>query len=125
MAALAGIAGWWVAEALCIYLVDDVGLRYGDFRDSPVVHCGGRSTDFPALVPNAAAICPVAALTALVIPELLMPQGALWLSLNNARLVAGLVAIAIAVQTRSVLWTLVGLYDAGATEWGCSAIDHS
>jgi branched-subunit amino acid transport protein len=51
---------------------------------------------------------PVATLTALVVPELLLSQGALWLSWNNARLVAGLVAIVIAAATRSVLWTLVG-----------------
>ena len=50
---------------------------------------------------------PVATLTALVVPELLLPQGALWLSWSNARLVAGLVAIAIAAATRSVLWTLL------------------
>ena len=51
---------------------------------------------------------PVATLTALVIPELLMPQGALWLAWDNARLMAGVAAIAIAATTRSVLWTLVG-----------------
>ena len=51
---------------------------------------------------------PVATLTALVIPELLMPQGVLWLAWDNARLMAGLAAIAIAATTRSVLWTLVG-----------------
>lgn len=51
---------------------------------------------------------PVATLTALVTPELLLPHGALWLSWSNARLMAGLVAIAIAAATRSVLWTLVG-----------------
>ncbi len=67
----------------------------------------GRLT-FPHWFRTLLPFVPVAALTALVIPELLMPQGALWLSLNNARLVAGVVAIAIAVQTRSVLWTLVG-----------------
>jgi branched-subunit amino acid transport protein len=51
---------------------------------------------------------PVATLTALVIPDLLMPQGTLWLAWDNARLMAGLAAIAIAATTRSVLWTLVG-----------------
>ncbi|MFZ1828095.1 MAG: AzlD domain-containing protein [Candidatus Competibacteraceae bacterium] len=51
---------------------------------------------------------PVATLTALVIPDLLMPQGTLWLAWDNARLIAGLAAIAIAAITRSVLWTLVG-----------------
>lgn len=51
---------------------------------------------------------PVATLTALVVPELLLSRGALWLSWDNARLMAGLVAIAIAAITRSVLWTLMG-----------------
>lgn len=51
---------------------------------------------------------PVATLTALVVPDLLMPQGTLWLAWDNARLMAGLAAIAIAATTRSVLWTLVG-----------------
>lgn len=51
---------------------------------------------------------PVATLTALVAPELLLSQGALWFSWRNPRLVAGLIAILIAAVTRSVLWTLVG-----------------
>ena len=51
---------------------------------------------------------PVATLTALVVPDLLMPQGTLWLAWDNARLIAGLAAIVIAATTRSVLWTLVG-----------------
>ena len=51
---------------------------------------------------------PVATLTALATPELLMPQGALWLAWDNARLIAGATAIIIAATTRSVLWTLVG-----------------
>lgn len=51
---------------------------------------------------------PVATLTALVVPDLLMPQGTLWLAWDNARLMAGLAAIGIAATTRSVLWTLVG-----------------
>lgn len=59
---------------------------------------------FRALLP----FVPVATLTALVVPELLLSQGTLWLSWSNARLVAGLFAIAIAAVTRSVLWTLCG-----------------
>ena len=51
---------------------------------------------------------PVATLTALVIPELLMPRGVLWLAWDNSRLLAGLMAIVLAATTRSVLWTLVG-----------------
>lgn len=51
---------------------------------------------------------PVATLTALIVPELLLSKGALWLSWQNPRLMAGIVAIVIAALTRSVLWTLVG-----------------
>ena len=51
---------------------------------------------------------PVDTLTALVAPELLLSQGALWLSWRNPRLVAGVIAVLIAAITRSVLWTLVG-----------------
>jgi len=51
---------------------------------------------------------PVATLSALVAPELLMPQGTLWLAWDNSRLLAGLMAIVLAATTRSVLWTLVG-----------------
>ena len=63
---------------------------------------------FPRWFQTLLPFVPVAALTALVIPELLMPQGTLWIAFNNARLVAGLIAIAIAVKTRSVLWTMIG-----------------
>lgn len=59
---------------------------------------------FRALLP----FVPVATLTALIVPDLLMPQGALWLSWSNPRLVAGVAAIGIAAATRSVLWTLIG-----------------
>lgn len=51
---------------------------------------------------------PVATLTALVVPDLLMPQGALWLGWDNKRLIAGAAAIGIAAATRSVPWTLAG-----------------
>ena len=59
---------------------------------------------------------PVATLTALVAPELLLSQGALWLSWRNPRLVAGVIAVLIAAITRSVLWTLVGGF-AGLALW--------
>ena len=49
---------------------------------------------------------PPAVLSALIAPELLLRGGALDLSPRNPRLVAGLVAIAVAVATRSVLLTI-------------------
>ena len=63
---------------------------------------------FPREIRRLLPFVPVATLTALVVPELVMPRGTLWLAWDNARLLAGLAAIAIAATTRSVLWTLVG-----------------
>ena len=49
---------------------------------------------------------PVAALTALIWPDLLIAQGAM--SLGEPRLLAGLLAAAIAWRTRNVLATISG-----------------
>jgi branched-subunit amino acid transport protein len=43
---------------------------------------------------------------AIIVPELLMPDGTLNLNPLNPRLLAGLLAIFIAVRTRSVTWTI-------------------
>jgi branched-subunit amino acid transport protein len=60
----------------------------------------------PDLVRRALRYVPVAALTAIIVPELLMPDGVLNLNPLNPRLLAGLLAMAIAVRTRSVTWTI-------------------
>ena len=62
---------------------------------------------FPPAFRRLLPFVPVATLTALVLPELLMPHGSLWLAWDNARLFAGAAAIVTAAFTRSVLWTLV------------------
>jgi branched-subunit amino acid transport protein len=49
---------------------------------------------------------PVATLSALVAPELVRPGGGWDVSLGNARLVAGAIAIAVAAATRNVLLTI-------------------
>ncbi|MBY4898908.1 AzlD domain-containing protein [Cupriavidus sp. AU9028] len=51
---------------------------------------------------------PAAMLSALIAPDLLMRDGALALSPDNTRLLAGLLAIVIAAWTRSVAWTIAG-----------------
>ena len=89
---------WWIMLA-CGVVTFAIRLSF--------IAAEGKLT-FPRWFRTLLPFVPVAALTALVIPELLMPQGTLWISFNNARLIAGLIAIAIAVQTRSVLWTLLG-----------------
>ncbi|MWL86267.1 AzlD domain-containing protein [Cupriavidus sp. SW-Y-13] len=62
----------------------------------------------PAWFRTALQFVPAAMLSALIAPDLLMRDGALYLSPLNARLVAGLVAIVIAARTRSVSWTIAG-----------------
>lgn len=57
---------------------------------------------FRAMLP----FVPVATLTALVAPALLRPGGAWDLSLHNARLAAGLVAVVVAASSRNVLLTI-------------------
>jgi branched-subunit amino acid transport protein len=62
---------------------------------------------FPHAFRQALAFVPAAVLAAIVAPGLLMPDGVLDLSLTNARLVAGAIAILVAARTRSVLATTV------------------
>jgi branched-subunit amino acid transport protein len=50
---------------------------------------------------------PIAALTAIITPELLIQQGALNLSALNTRLIAGAIASLVAYKTRNVLVTIV------------------
>ncbi|MBC8330548.1 MAG: AzlD domain-containing protein [Anaerolineae bacterium] len=61
----------------------------------------------PPLLKRALRFVPVSVLTAIITPELVMPSGALDLSLGNARLLAGLVAIVVAWKTRNIVWTIV------------------
>ena len=49
---------------------------------------------------------PIAALTALIAPELLLVQGQLALGLDNPRLWAGAVAIVVAARWRNMLLTI-------------------
>ena len=62
---------------------------------------------FPAHFRRALGFVPPAVLAAIVMPGLLMPHGVLDLSLGNLRPIAGLLAILVAVRTRSVLATTV------------------
>jgi len=50
---------------------------------------------------------PPAVLTAIIFPELLIQDGRLAISLENGRLIAGLVAILIAWRTKNALLTIV------------------
>ncbi|WP_282368650.1 AzlD domain-containing protein [Pseudomonas sp. PS02290] len=64
---------------------------------------------FPPLVRQSLHYVPTAVLTAIVVPGMLLPDGAHWqLSLDNAYLLAGIVSIGIAAFSRNLLATIGG-----------------
>jgi branched-subunit amino acid transport protein len=50
---------------------------------------------------------PVAVLSAIILPELTSPDGALFLSWRNPQLLAGMVAVLVAWKTKNVLLTIL------------------
>ncbi len=63
--------------------------------------------EVPEVVRRALRFVPPAVLSALILPELLMPAGHLDLSLGNLRWMAGLIAVLVAWRTKSILLTIV------------------
>lgn len=75
------------------------GVRYG------VMAMSGR-VRFPPLLENALRFVPVAVLSAICVPIMLMPQGELWMAADNEYLVAGVASIVIAMISRHLLLTI-------------------
>lgn len=65
-----------------------------------------RFTGVPSWLNRWLKYVPVAVLTALIVPSLLLPKGYLDLSLNNHYLIAGLAAAFTAYKSRNVIATL-------------------
>jgi len=66
--------------------------------------------EVPGGVRRALRFVPPAVLSALILPELVIPAGRLDLGLDNHRWLAGLIAVLVAWRTRSILLTmLVGM----------------
>lgn len=63
--------------------------------------------DLSPLMKRMLRFVPVSVLTALIIPELLLVESSLTLSLENPRLLAGLLATLVAWRTRNVLLTII------------------
>ena len=61
----------------------------------------------PLIVQRALRFVPVAVLTAIIIPELVLPNGVLDVQPANPRLLAGLAAALVAWKTKNVIWTIV------------------
>ena len=62
--------------------------------------------EFPDWLQHSLSLVPPAVLSAIIFPELLFMNGRLDLSLDNNRLLAGLVAILVAWRTRNTLLTI-------------------
>ena len=74
---------------------------------------------FPHVFRRALAFVPPAVLAAIVAPGLLLNQGAFDPSLANPRWMAGVLAIAVAARTRSVLAAIVsGMCALWLLQWG-------
>lgn len=67
---------------------------------------GGRAV-LPPAVERVLRFAPAAALMAIVTPDLVRVDGVVLLSIENSRLVAGMVAFGVAIWTRNVLATIV------------------
>ncbi|HET9110134.1 MAG TPA: AzlD domain-containing protein [Ktedonobacterales bacterium] len=72
-----------------------------------VAFIGPARLTLPPAVERALRFVPAAALTALVVPDLVGHNGALVPTLANPRLIAGVVALLIAWRTRNIALTLV------------------
>ena len=67
-------------------------------------------TEVPESVRRALRLVPPAVLTAIITPELFLHSGSLDLSLGNHRLIAGILATAVAWRTKNIVLTiLVGM----------------
>ena len=62
--------------------------------------------EVPPLLTRALRFVPAAVLSAIIFPELFVHDGAVDVSLGNSRLLAGAVAVLVALKTRSVAWTI-------------------
>jgi branched-subunit amino acid transport protein len=81
-----------------------MGLITFGIRLLPIVLLG--RIEIPIVVQRALRFVPPAVLSAIVAPELLLPGGEFSLSLGNARLLAGVVAMLVAWRTKNVLATI-------------------
>jgi len=68
----------------------------------------GSHLRLPPTAERALRYAPAAALMAIIVPDIALVQGALSISIENPRLVGGLVAFALAASTRSVFATIAG-----------------
>jgi branched-subunit amino acid transport protein len=92
----------WLAWALI------VGMGLVAFFTRAVFVLPGSHLRLPATAERILRYAPAAAIMAIIVPDLAITQGALSISIENLRLIAGLVAFGLAAGTRSILATIAG-----------------
>ncbi len=61
----------------------------------------------PPIIQRSLRFVPIAVLSAIIVPELIMPGDILNISHTNPRLLAGSVAMFVAWKTKNIVWTIV------------------
>jgi branched chain amino acid efflux pump len=84
------------------------GMALVAFLTRAVFVLPGSRLRLPATAQRVLRYAPAAAIMAIIVPDLAVVHGAVSISVENPRLVAGLVAFALAATTRSILPTIVG-----------------
>jgi branched-subunit amino acid transport protein len=92
----------WIGWALI------AGAALVSFFSRAVFVVPGSHLRLPPTAERALRYAPAAALMAIVVPDLAFVQGALAISIENPKLIAGLVAFGLAAGTRSILATIAG-----------------
>ena len=85
-----------------------VGAALVAFLSRAIFVLPGSHLRLPATAERALRYAPAAALMAIVAPDLALVHGALSISIENPRLIAGLIAFGLAAGTRSILATIAG-----------------
>ena len=96
------ISGTWFEWGLI------AGMAVVAFFTRAVFVLPGSRLRLPATAQRVLRYAPAAAIMAIIVPDLAVVHGAVSISVENPRLVAGLVAFALAAGTRSILTTIVG-----------------
>jgi branched-subunit amino acid transport protein len=85
-----------------------VGMALVAFLTRAIFILPGSHLRLPATAERVLRYAPAAALMAIVVPDLALVHGTLSISVENPKLVAGLVAFGLAAATRNILATIAG-----------------
>lgn len=61
----------------------------------------------PPMIQRSLRFVPVAVLSAIIFPELILRGGTPDVTFENLRLIAGIIAILVAWKTKNIIWTIV------------------